>query len=163
MSDHVLSLIEAISKPEACGQRVVVLDDTGDYTALGIAELLAQLGRTVEIVTVFPLVGMRVMPTATADYAWIYPRLVQSGVTIRTQSFVESIEPGTVTVADAWTGGTQQIAADSVVLVMMRRSDDVLYRSLRERGSSAVRIGDCVAPREVDDATYEGMRCGLTL
>jgi 2,4-dienoyl-CoA reductase-like NADH-dependent reductase (Old Yellow Enzyme family) len=162
-SDHVLSLIEAISKPEACGQRIVVLDDTGDYTALGIAELLAQLGRTVEIVTVFPLVGMRVMPTATADYAWIYPRLVQSGVTIRTQSFVESIEPGTVTVADAWTGGTQQIAADSVVLVMMRRSDDVLYRSLRERGSSAVRIGDCVAPREVDDATYEGMRCGLTL
>jgi hypothetical protein len=115
------------------------------------------------IVTVFPLVGMRVMPTATADYAWIYPRLVQSGVTIRTQSFVERIEPGRVTVADAWTGGTQQTAADSVVLVMTRRSDDVLYRLLRERGSIAVRIGDCVAPREVDDATYEGTRCGLTL
>jgi uncharacterized FAD-dependent dehydrogenase len=99
----------------------------------------------------------------TADYAWIYPRLVQSGVAIRTQTFVESIEPGSVTVADAWTAETQPVAADTVVLVMTRRSDDSLYRSLENGGSEVVRIGDCVAPREVDDATYEGMACGLSL
>ncbi len=162
-SGHVLSPIEAIADPEACGQRVVVLDDIGDYTALGIAELLAQSGRTVEIVTAFPQAGMRVMPAATADYAWIYPRLVESGVAITTQSFIESIERGSVTVADAWTGGAREIAADTVVLVMTRRSDDALYHSLKERGSTPVRIGDCVAPREIDDATYEGMRCGFML
>src|SRR5207249_3339675 len=84
-----------------CGQRVVVLDDTGDYTALGLAELLAGSGRTVEIVTAFPQAGIRLMPHLTADYAWIYPRLVESGVTITTQAFIEAIEPGSVTFENA--------------------------------------------------------------
>ena len=162
-SSHVLTAVEAIADPEACGQRVVIVDDVGDYTAPGIAELLAEAGRAVEIVTAFPQVGMKLMPLVTADYAWIYPRLVQNGVAIRTQTFVELIEPGSVTVADAWTAETQPVAADTVVLVMTRRSDDLLYRSLKEGGTEVVRIGDCVAPREVDDATYEGMACGLAL
>jgi pyruvate/2-oxoglutarate dehydrogenase complex dihydrolipoamide dehydrogenase (E3) component len=162
-SVHVLDPTEAIADPDACGQRVMIVDDTGDYTALGLAELLGASGRTVDLVTVFPQVGMRVMPHVTADYAWVYPRLVECGVTIRTQSFVESIEPGSVSVADAWTAATDEIAADTVVLVMTRRTNDGLYQALAERGSTSIRIGDCLAPREVDDATYEGMRCGFTL
>ena len=162
-SQHVLGAIEAIADPRACGRRVVIVDENGDYTALGLAELLARAGRAVAVVTAYPFAGLKLLPPGTADYAWIYPRLVEAGVTITTQSFVDRIDPGSVSVADAWSGKTRELAADTVVLVMGRRANDALYQALKEQGRSVVRVGDCVAPREVDDATFEGMRCGLSL
>jgi 2,4-dienoyl-CoA reductase-like NADH-dependent reductase (Old Yellow Enzyme family) len=159
-SGHVLTPIEAITDLDACGDRVLVLDDVGDYTPLGLAELIAQSGRSVRIVTILPAVGLKVM-LATTDFPWTYPRLVAAGVHVLTQSTVDLIEPTTVTVADIWSGKTTRLPADSVVLAMGRRSEDTLYLSLRDRGVSVVRIGDCVAPREVDDATFEGVRSGL--
>jgi len=45
-----------------------------------------------------------------------------------------------------------------VVLAMLRTSDDALYLELKARGLPVRRIGDCVAPREVDDAVLEGFR-----
>jgi hypothetical protein len=156
----VLTPIEAITDLDACGDRVLVLDDVGDYTPLGLAELIAQSGRSVRIVTILPAVGLKVM-LATTDFPWTYPRLVAAGVHVLTQSTVDLIEPTTVTVADIWSGKTTRLPADSVVLAMGRRSEDTLYLSLRDRGVSVVRIGDCVAPREVDDATFEGVRSGL--
>jgi len=41
---------------------------------------------------------------------------------------------------------------------MLRTSDDALYLKLKARGLPVRRIGDCVAPREVDDAVLEGFR-----
>jgi hypothetical protein len=41
---------------------------------------------------------------------------------------------------------------------MLRTSDDALYHQLKARGLPVRRIGDCVAPREVDDAVLEGFR-----
>ena len=87
--------------PDSCGTRVVIVDDLGDYTALGLAELLSRDGRSVALVTAFPQVGVRVMPLATADYPWIYPRLVESGVTMRTQTFVVPMSIATRTVWSA--------------------------------------------------------------
>jgi 2,4-dienoyl-CoA reductase-like NADH-dependent reductase (Old Yellow Enzyme family) len=160
---HVLSAVEAIADPEACGARVIILDENGDYTAPGLAELLTDKGRTVEIVTVFPFVGIKLMPAGTVDYAWVYPRLAEAGVALTTHTFVEDIRKGVVTLRDAWSGENKETAADTVVLVMGRRSNDDLYHALKQQGREVVRIGDCVAPREVDDATYEGMQRGLSV
>jgi hypothetical protein len=160
---HVLSAVEAIADSEACGPRVVILDENGDYTAPGLAELLSDRGRTVEIVTVFPFVGVKLLPAGTVDYAWVYPRLAEAGVVLTAHTFVESIGAGTVTLRNAWSGETRETAADTVVFVMGRRSNDDLYHALKQHGRDVVRIGDCVAPREVDDATYEGMKCGLSV
>jgi hypothetical protein len=55
-------------------------------------------------------------------------------------------------------GPIEQVAADTVVLSMLRTSDDALYHQLKARGLLVRRIGDCVAPREVDDAVLEGFR-----
>ena len=41
---------------------------------------------------------------------------------------------------------------------MRREPDDALYRELRDSGQHVRRIGDCVAPREVDDAIFEAVR-----
>jgi hypothetical protein len=44
---------------------------------------------------------------------------------------------------------------------MMRTSDAGLYHALKDEGISVKRIGDAVAPRQVDEAVYEGMELGL--
>ena len=43
---------------------------------------------------------------------------------------------------------------------MLRVGDDALYRELDAAGVPVTRMGDCVAPREVDDAIYEGVAHG---
>ena len=43
---------------------------------------------------------------------------------------------------------------------MLRVADDALHRELAAAGIAATRIGDCLAPREVDDAIYEGVAHG---
>ena len=55
-----------------------------------------------------------------------------------------------------------RLPADGVVLVTQRLSDDALYRcpaSRRHEGVEAVyAIGDCVAPRLIADAIFDGHR-----
>ncbi|HET8758653.1 MAG TPA: NAD(P)/FAD-dependent oxidoreductase [Solirubrobacteraceae bacterium] len=158
---HVLDAGAAIAAPEHCGAHVVVVDDNSDYVPLGLALLLARTGRTVELVTRHLHVGSRL--TATGDLPFALPQLAAAGVRVHAQTVVVRIEPGTVTVADAWGGEEASLVANTVVLSMMRRSDAALARALAERGVAATLVGDCVAPREVDDAMYEGLRLGLAV
>ncbi len=160
---HVVDPISAIESAASCGERVVIVDDNGDYLPLGLAEHLAALGRKVTVVTPNQAVGMKLGPEATVDLAWVLPRILAAGVTTITSSFLDRIEPDRIVLSGAWGPGTTEVPADTVVLCMMRRSDDLLYRELRAEGLAARRIGDCVAPREIDDALLEGAREGHAL
>jgi hypothetical protein len=87
---------------------------------------------------------------------------VRAGVRVSAQSYVEEIEPGQVRLASIWGAGeSRTVAANTVVLCMLRRSQDELLGALAQRGIAATRIGDCLAPRDVDDAVFEGMQAGL--
>jgi dimethylamine/trimethylamine dehydrogenase len=77
------------------------------------------------------------------------------------------IEPGRVTAADQF-GDPVELEADAVVLVTQRLSDDALYRELKADGGALAaegiealyRIGDCVAPRIIAEAIFDGHRLG---
>ena len=159
--EHVLDPIAAIADPERCGRAVVIFDDNGDHLPLGLALLLAGTGRTVEIVTRHLFAGSQL--TATGDLPFVLPRLSEAGVRVTAQAIVRRIGAESVTIAWLWGGIERSIVADTVILSMMRRSDDALAAALAERGIAATRIGDCLAPREVDDAIYDGMRFGLSV
>lgn len=158
---HVTDPLTALANPAACGAKVVVVDDNGDYLPLGLARLLAESGRQVTVVTSDAMAGRKL--EATLDWPWIMPRVVAAGVQIRTSTFVERIGAGEVELRSALGGAPEVIAADTVVLCMMRESEDSLYRQLQSRGVAVRRIGDAVAPREVDDAVLEGFREGLAV
>jgi 2,4-dienoyl-CoA reductase-like NADH-dependent reductase (Old Yellow Enzyme family) len=159
----VLDPITAIADPEACGERVVIVDESGAYLPLGLAERLALQGRHVAIVTPHLSVGRTLGPDSTVDLAWIYPRLVAAGVSIHTASHVTRIEPGRTSVSPIWGEGSVEVPADSVVFCALRSSDDRLYHELRAQDLPVRRVGDCVAPREVDDAILDGVREGNSL
>lgn len=153
---HVLDPLRALEDLSACGPNVLIVDDNGDYLPLGLARLLAQEGRTVTVVSADSLIGRKL--EATLDWPWIMPRVAEAGITVRTSTTVERIAPGEATLRSTLGGPEEIIAADTVVLCMLRSSDDGLYHQLKARGLPVRRIGDCVAPREVDDAVLEGFR-----
>jgi len=118
--------------------------------------VLAAAGKQVTVITADTMIGRRMEPTV--ELQWMMPRVAEAGVAWRASVFVERIEHGGVLLRDAYGRPDERIAADTVVLCMARRSEDVLYLDLRARGLKVRRIGDCVAPREVDDAVLEGFR-----
>jgi 2,4-dienoyl-CoA reductase-like NADH-dependent reductase (Old Yellow Enzyme family)/thioredoxin reductase len=158
---HVLDPLSAIAEPARCGANVVIVDDNGDYLPLGLARLLAALGRKVTVVTHDDTVGHRLKPTL--ELAWIYPRLVQEGIEIVTSSFIEHVAPHRVELSHSWSDRRTGLAADTLILSMMRRSADGLLKELRGGRDTVIPIGDCVAPREVDDAVFEGFRAALDI
>lgn len=156
---RIIDPVRAV-EPDACGQRVVILDDTGEYLPLGLAELLANTGRSVEIVTARPTVGDKL--GLTGDGAFITPRLVALGVRLTSSAIVESIGPDSLSLLHTLRGERQDVPADTVIMSLGRTSDDALYHELAASGMSVTRIGDSLAPREVDDAVFEGEEVART-
>jgi dimethylamine/trimethylamine dehydrogenase len=91
--------------------------------------------------------------------------LHELGIRGRTGTMLTGIEPGRVTGTDEF-GEPLELEADAVVLVTQRLSDDALYRELKagegtlaDQGIEALyRIGDCVAPRIIAEAIFDGHR-----
>lgn len=158
---HVIDPVSALQDPDACGRRVLIVDENGDYLPLGLARLLAERGRQVTVVTHDAMLGRKL--EATLDWPWIMPRVTAAGIAMRTCVFVERIGKGEVGLRSGIGAGTETIAADTVVLSLMRESEDGLYHELHARGVPVRRIGDAVAPREVDDAVLEGFREGFAI
>jgi dimethylamine/trimethylamine dehydrogenase len=147
------------------GDRVVVYDGEGYVVAAGLAERLALEGRRVELVTPFDVVA----PTCdeTLEGPALRRRLHEVGVAMRRNHTVVSVQAGRVDLESEF-GESVELDADAIVLVTQRLSDDRLYRelaadadALAAEGVEAVyRIGDCVAPRLVADAVFDGHRLG---
>ena len=154
---HVLDPIQAIEDPNACGDNVVIVDDTGEYTALGLAELLATSGKKVEVVSSKLFLGDNTL--MNLDIGHLYPRLYALGVTLTPQHIVTEVTGDGVVVGRIWDGATKTIPAQSLVTVMLRDSQTTLLPQLQEQ-FDVTAIGDALAPRRVDEAIYEGEMAG---
>ena len=145
--------------------RVVVYDGEGYVVAAGLAELLALEGRRVELVTPFDVVA----PSCdeTLEGPALRRRLHEVGVAMRRNHTIVAVQEGRVDLESDF-GESVELDADAIVLVTQRLSDDTLYRelvadpdALAAEGVEAVyRIGDCVAPRLIADAVFDGHRLG---
>ncbi len=158
----VLDPVEAISDPGRCGANVLIVDDSDDYLPLGLAELLAEAGKSVEVVSHHMFVGAETINTA--DLGLLYPRMAELGVTLSPQHLVVDVEEKNATIGSIWGNGGHQFPLDSMVLTMSRSPENGLYEELVGRvGCDIERIGDSVAPRHIDEAILEGERLGRVL
>jgi hypothetical protein len=163
-SGRVLDPIAAIEDPGACGERVLIVDDHGTHLGLGLAELLSQGGRQVEFVTAHSQAGIQTGVTSTVDYPSVYPRLVAAGVSFSTEATVEKIDGRVAHLAHVYGGWTRAVEdLDAVVLCQLRQPRSELYDELAAANVAAEIIGDAYAPREVDDAIFEGAQSALTV
>jgi dimethylamine/trimethylamine dehydrogenase len=140
------------------GPRVLVYDCDGYFTGPSVAELLRGEGHGVSIVTPAALVAAYADETLEGDL--LRQHLHDLGIAMVTQRVVHALDAGGVRGETVY-GDAFALAADGVVLVTQRRSDDALWHQLAGRGLPALyRIGDCVAPRLIADAIFDGHRLG---
>lgn len=146
------------------GERVLVYDCDGYFMAAGLAEMLAGEGYRAALVTPHELVAP--LCFETLEYYFLRRRLHDAGITMITETIISSIEQNLVTGEDAF-GDHVSFETDAVVLVTQRVARDELYRELsslahsqlRDHGiDGIVRAGDCVAPRMLGDAIFDGHR-----
>jgi hypothetical protein len=138
----------------------VIVDEFSGNVALGLAQMLGEAGKEVDLVTIAPMVGA-FAPIALDLPSPIYSKLAKAGVRFVPSATVTEITREGVGIADVWSGETRTIPADTVILNMMRKSDDQLYFALKDEGLATRRIGDSLAPRQVDEAVYEGLELGV--
>jgi hypothetical protein len=145
------------------GQKVCLIDYDGHHRATATAEFLADQGKSVHIICPSLFIGAELGPTQ--DLYLTRQRLLQKGVSFTPDIAVMEVsgEVGAKTVKgfnvysnvwDEWGG------YDSIVLAMGQAVDEELYFALKGKVKELHRIGDCVAPRKVDMAIWEGHQLG---
>jgi 2,4-dienoyl-CoA reductase-like NADH-dependent reductase (Old Yellow Enzyme family)/thioredoxin reductase len=147
----------ALENPRSLGGHVVIVDETGDYHPLALAEQLAGAEVSVEVVSRHLFIGE--LASDAYDLRAAMERLVPLGVRFRAQTIVEEIAADAVHTRSIWGGDNNTITSvDSVVLAMLRRSVRTLFDELSSDEYNTYLIGDALAPRRPVDATYEGER-----
>lgn len=145
---------------------VVVLDELGFHHATSVAELLADRGASVEVITNGMVVGQDLGITLDMENWWI--RANAKGIVQTTEMVpmgVAVADDGTRTVDFQHhpTGRMHQRHPDWVVLAVPADPVEELYHELQGSGIAVHRVGDCVAPRRAHAAVIDGERVGAAL
>lgn len=157
---RVLTVEEALEPGAALGRRVVIADSEGGYSSTATAEFLAQQGHEVTLATSMLDVGILIGPPGRQVQL---PALVAAGVDIRPQLELTGADWPTLSFRHVLSGREVLLEADTLVLTTGRAPDDELYRTLAAAFEDVIRIGDCVAPRDVGMAVYMGEKVGREL
>jgi 2,4-dienoyl-CoA reductase (NADPH2) len=145
---------------------VVVLDELGFHQATSVAELLADRGCAVEVITSALVVGQDLGLTLDLE---LWTRKVHAqGVRQRTDVVVlDAARDGAgrleLTLLHHPTGASPRLACDWVACAVPPRPADELWHALRGAPFEVHRVGDCLAPRRAHAAVIEGERVGAAL
>ena len=143
------------------GERVLLIDEEFDFRSTSTAEFLALQGKQVEIVTRLPYVGMEINFTSWGPQI---QRLRKNGVLLTPLTGVKEIQGNTVVLFDIFTQEERRLEGiDTVVLSMINKANSDLHGQLKGKVKELYAVGDCVAPRRVIDAVYEGHRVARLL
>ena len=161
---QVLSPSEIMAGTLPKGKTVVVWDDDHYYMGGVIAELMAEKGYDTLYVT--PASEVSTWTRHTMEQHFIQKRLLEKGIKIKSFTSVDSIAKGSVTLSCVFTGRTEDVAAEAVVLVTARLPNEGLYLDLLSRKAEwadagieqVVSFGDALAPATIAHATYAGRR-----
>ncbi|HJV35236.1 mycofactocin system FadH/OYE family oxidoreductase 2 [Geomonas sp.] len=159
----IFNVWQVLNNEAELGDNVCLIDYDGHHRATATAELLANQGKKVHMITSSLFIGAELGPTQ--DLYLTRQRLLQKGVTFTPDIAVIEVagEKGAKTVkgfnvySNIW---DEWGPYDSLVLAMGQKADDALYLELKGKVPELYRIGDSVAPRKVDMAIWEGHRVG---
>jgi 2,4-dienoyl-CoA reductase-like NADH-dependent reductase (Old Yellow Enzyme family) len=154
----VVSSLDALRLTrETAGESAVVVDDIGDYEAIGVTEYLLDLG--LEVVVVTPFYGLASPIDATYRPVSASGRLVASGrFRVYPTAMLTAAGPGTAQVVHLLSGREYTVQADTIVLVTRNRPVNTLVGALTAAGLPAVAVGDALAPRNFRAAIADGYR-----
>jgi 2,4-dienoyl-CoA reductase (NADPH2) len=140
---------------------VVIVDELGFHHATSTAEVLADRGCSVEIVTPGMVVGQDLGITLDMENWWI--RATQKGILQTTDLVPMGLADGVLNLLHHPTGTNVTRTPDWIVLAVPANPVEWLYNELVAEGRIVERVGDCVAPRRAHSAVVEGERAGASV
>ena len=161
----VRDVLEGRVRPEG---RVVVVDELGFHQATSTAELLADRGCDVEIVTNGMVVGQDLGITLDLETWNVKAHALGIGqavdlVPMGVSRPGDGGPPVALQLQHHPTGTDQQRRCDWVVCAVHQQPEDDLWRALDGAPFEVHRIGDCLAPRRAHAAVIEGNRVAVAL
>jgi mycofactocin system FadH/OYE family oxidoreductase 2 len=169
--DHprVADVREVIDGTCPAAGTVVVVDELGFHQATSAAELLADRGCEVEVITSGMVVGQDL--GGTLDLELWNVRAHAKGIRQRTDVVVLGASaadgPLVLELQHYPTGAARQLACDWAACAVPARPEDTVWQALTAAGSrlpfEVRRVGDCRAPRRAHAAVIEGERAGAAL
>ncbi len=142
--------------------RVVVVDELGFHQATSVAELLADRGCQVTVVTPGMVVGQDLGVTLDLEHWEV--KAAAKAIVQMTDLVPMGLGDGTLQLLHHPTGVMVDEPCDWVVLAVPQAPLEQLYFDLVTVGGMEVhRAGDCIAPRRAHAAVIEGHRVGELL
>ncbi|CEH32205.1 hypothetical protein AM501_14270 [Aneurinibacillus migulanus] len=143
------------------GHRVVVFDFAGDWPGIEAAIFLAEKGHNVTLLSAKLHIGQEVHQYLRNEYL---KKLYQLKVQLRPHYDFGGIHDGRVIIRNLFTYDKDELTDwDTVVLSLGRVPNIELYEQVKGLAPVVRQIGDCLAPRTLEEATYEGMMSALNI
>jgi len=148
------------SQQQAVGfQNIIIYDDDHYYMGGVLAEMLAEQGCNVSLVTPAPMVSF--WSQFTLEQERIQAKLMKLGVKLFVRNVVSEIGNDFVKLLNTVSGEDVELPRDGVVLVSDRTPNDSLFHALKpaldEGKISSLRvIGDAEAPNIIAQAVFAG-------
>ena len=146
--------------PKGSHLAVVVDDGSGFWWTYGVAEALAEAGWRLLIAT----------PSAAAannipgeSVGMLLARLGRCATQYRVLTVLSEVEDGAACLTNVTSGETEKIACDLIVMQTGRAPVPGPVAAFRAAGMETHAIGDCVTPRRMSHAVFEGYRAARAL
>ena len=173
---------EQVMAGKPVGERVVIIDGDSHFTGLAMAELLADRGKQVTIVT--DVADVAEYTVYTMEFANSMRMMREKKIEQFTYHWPDRIEPGRVSLYDLFRDSSElldlgnarfgrregsetfDVACDSVILVTSRVPNSELFEELKARQAewtdnevrAVYRVGDCHAPQQLMNAIFDAHR-----
>ena len=154
----VVDACEILNGEARAGASVVIADWRCDWIGLGLAEKLAREGSHVRLGVMGAMPGELIQ--SMVRERWI-GELHRLGVEVITYVRLYGADTNTVYFQHMASGEAVVCEdVDTLVVSYPNRSLDTLSHELANAGIETVAVGDCLSPRTVEEAIYEGMVAG---
>ncbi len=141
------------------GPRVIVYDQVGYDEGLGIAEMLADAGKTVDIRAASYYIGGG-DTFMTLQFAQMYGRPMAKGVKFSPMSMLAYVNGKVGGFMNGFSHEMFEVEADTFVLTTSKQPNDKLFWQLKEAGykenENLFRLGDANSPHNMCDAVFFG-------
>ncbi|WP_443716499.1 oxidoreductase [Ruminococcus bromii] len=157
----ILSVREALVSPERIGDVVVVFDNNGHWQGAGACEYAQAIGAKVHCVTSDFQLGIEMQST---NVPLLHQRLFENGMTLHASSSIIALENNAVVIKHNFSEEISRITdVDTMIVADRSCSDNELYLQAKAKGLKVYSIGDCAAPRMVEQIIFEAETLARTL
>lgn len=161
--ENVVTIWEVLEERVPIGERVVVVDGEASWRTLCVAEYLADMGKKVEMITHYSSPALFLV--YPVDRMFYSRSLAEKGIRNINNTEIKEISGDTITTFSVYRPGHEKKieGVDTIVWAAGVQSDDRLYRDLKGKVKALHRVGDCIAPRPMEHAFWEGEDIGRAL